>query len=534
MKILKFKESEKGKIMNESYTITKASEEAYEDLVYPSKPFYNSHIGHLEAAARIYGLTPPSATTARVLEIGCSFGGNIVTQALYYPKAQFKGIDLSVSQIEKGKEIINAMELTNIELEQKNILDIDKDFGVFDYIIVHGIYSWVPDVVKDKILEICHNNLSPKGIALISYNTYPGWKDRGTLRDIFFYANTYTNELPLLDKVQRGKAILNKLVDCMRTVPTLTNKFGNIIAATDELSQHQDYYLGHEYLEPVNDPVYLHEFVSRLNDHNLSYVGNAALSLSFIGAHNDEIAKTVRELAPDDHIVQEQCLDFLLNSTFRQTILCHSSESPNIDRTENFDKKVLESLSYEVRKLDEFLNLCKNSPIIEESFREAFNSTTYITVSDVMERLEKKVKESDSEEQLNSLKNDVYRAFAIGMVHGHFVFTVAMPPLLSYTEGETYIPERFCRYIQVLQDPQYKPYIMVGSRINEFVTTIDEVYAVIMPFFTKDATRKEIIEKIAELKPYRVLLDGTQENLEPEELFNKIVNTCQFMGYFQK
>ena len=67
-------------------------------------------------------------------------------------------------------------------------MDIDDSFGTFDYIIVHGIWSWVPDVVKDKILNICSRNLSDRGIAYVSYNTYPGWKRLEQLRDIMLYS----------------------------------------------------------------------------------------------------------------------------------------------------------------------------------------------------------------------------------------------------------------------------------------------------------------------------------------------------------
>ena len=129
------------------------------------------------AKAKIYGLDPVAPNKARVLELGASCGGNIIPQAMYYPTATFTGIDLSGVQVEHGKEIIESIGLTNVTLLEKNIMDVDKSFGTFDYIIVHGIWSWVPDMVKDKILDICSENLSSRGIAYVSlqYCT-PGWK----------------------------------------------------------------------------------------------------------------------------------------------------------------------------------------------------------------------------------------------------------------------------------------------------------------------------------------------------------------------
>ena len=145
--------------------------ESYDDFLYVSKPFSNTCITSLMAKALIYGLDPVPVEDARVLELGSSCGGNIIPQALYNPTATFTGIDLSPTQVKHGNELIESMGLKNITLLEKNIMDIDETFGTFDYIIVHGIWSWVPDVVKDKILNICSRNLSDRGIAYVSYNT---------------------------------------------------------------------------------------------------------------------------------------------------------------------------------------------------------------------------------------------------------------------------------------------------------------------------------------------------------------------------
>lgn len=162
--------------------------DSYDSFLYVSKPFSSTNINNLQAKAKMYGLTPAPIKGARVLELGASCGGNLIPQALYYPEATFTGIDLSGVQVQHGNEIIQSIGLTNVTLLEKDILDIDESFGTFDYIIVHGIWSWVPDIVKDKILSICNVNLSDNGIAYVSYNTYPGWKRLEQLRDIMLYS----------------------------------------------------------------------------------------------------------------------------------------------------------------------------------------------------------------------------------------------------------------------------------------------------------------------------------------------------------
>lgn len=155
-------------VAKDASDVIESLKNSYNELVYPSKSFGVTSVNSLEAKAKLWGLNPVPAKEARVLELGCSMGGNIIGQAVYHPEGSYVGVDLSGSQIEIGNEIIEAIELNNVKLVEQDILKIDKDFGTFDYIIVHGIWSWVPDVVKDKILEICNVNLSERGVAYIS------------------------------------------------------------------------------------------------------------------------------------------------------------------------------------------------------------------------------------------------------------------------------------------------------------------------------------------------------------------------------
>ena len=102
-----------------------------------------------------------------MLELGCASGDNLIPMALGLPNARFVGIDLSARQIEQGQRQISALRLTNIELRQYDIADVDASWGKFDYIISHGIYSWVPAPVREQLLAICRDNLAANGIAYV-------------------------------------------------------------------------------------------------------------------------------------------------------------------------------------------------------------------------------------------------------------------------------------------------------------------------------------------------------------------------------
>src|SRR3954466_10350885 len=159
----------------------------YDAIPYPTSPFRQTRPERLAAIAKQFGLTPPPAQNCRVLELGCSMGGNLIVMAQDHPESRFVGIDASSRQIADGWKTIDALGLKNIQLRQLDILDIGDDLGEFDYIISHGVYSWVPPRVQNKMLEVCQRHLAPNGVAYISYNTLPGWHIRGVVRDMMFY-----------------------------------------------------------------------------------------------------------------------------------------------------------------------------------------------------------------------------------------------------------------------------------------------------------------------------------------------------------
>ena len=94
----------------------KIVQKSYDDAPYKSKTFYYTQPGRQQMVLKLLGFKTPDLKNARVLEIGCSFGGNIIPFALENPKAEVIGIDLSSVQIEEGNRIIENLGLENIRL----------------------------------------------------------------------------------------------------------------------------------------------------------------------------------------------------------------------------------------------------------------------------------------------------------------------------------------------------------------------------------------------------------------------------------
>src|SRR5258708_28374425 len=109
--------------------------------------------------AALVGMKAAPGTRCRVLELGCARGGNIIPMALARPDSRFVGIDLSPRQIADALAVVRQLGLANVELRDIDILQVGKDFGTFDYILCHGVYSWVPPQVQERIMEVCRDNL---------------------------------------------------------------------------------------------------------------------------------------------------------------------------------------------------------------------------------------------------------------------------------------------------------------------------------------------------------------------------------------
>ncbi len=337
-----------------SKQVVKKTEESYNEVPYESFAYPKTHPSYVGAVASLFGLAPADLKTARVLEIGCAGGGNLFPQALEHPKASFTGIDLSGEQIAVANKQKEAMGLKNIEFRQQDImaLDLKKEKEKYDYIICHGVFSWVPEEVRKKILDFCSAALSPKGVAVISYNTLPGWNAVRSVREMMLYhTNRFTKPE---DKIKQSRALLEFLIE---NVPPgnvfyrgILNYERNLLVGLN------DTYLYHDHLAGVNTQFYFDDFARMAREHGLNYVGDADVFTMYLG-NMPQKAKAMLQTV-DDVIAQEQYMDFITNRRFRTSILCRQDQS--IVRTLRGDKILNYALSAVFQPIDANADLTKS------------------------------------------------------------------------------------------------------------------------------------------------------------------------------
>ena len=309
--------------MSEAVDLVRAE---YDAVPYESLAFPQSAPGQLAAIGHLFGLEVPDVPTARVLEIGCSSGGNLIPFAAGHPQARAVGIDLSPVQIDQGRRNVRALGLDNLELVHADIADMDlSGLGQFDFVICHGVYSWVPDTVQDAILAAIEALLVPTGIAYVSYNTYPGWKAKEIIRDAM-----------LMRGGGRGTpkeklAFARGMIDFLASVAPSDSVLGQALTDYRETASHtRDYYQLHEYLEAFNAPCYFLDMLERAKEHRLTYLAEATPHTMFAYNYGESVAEPLMKECGHSQVLLEQYLDFVVNRTFRQTMLVHQERAPQI------------------------------------------------------------------------------------------------------------------------------------------------------------------------------------------------------------
>ena len=195
----------------------------------------------------------------------------------------------------------------------------------FDYILLHGVFSWVSPEDQQTLLATAKSLLSESGIIYISYNTYPGWHAQMVLRDaMMLYSSQY-------EKPEEKRANIR---DGIRYFKDFFKVANNEFSAyhtkrLSALEKNPSRYLYHEFLEEHNHPLYIKDFIQNVNNEGLQYVSDALLAFDspvLLGEkRNAYISDQISDKS--DRAERLQYMDFMLNQRFRRSLLCHSSQS---------------------------------------------------------------------------------------------------------------------------------------------------------------------------------------------------------------
>ena len=513
----------------------------YSELGYKSMPFPYTTPATLEAYAALVGVSAPNPKTARVLELGATYGGNIISQALFNPDATFVGIELSQEQVEKGNEVIANAGLTNVSLIQSDIASIGSEIGTFDYIIAHGVYSWVDDGVKDALLRLIDEHLAEDGIAYISYNTYPGWHTMDEVRQLMMFSNRDKTQFNHKEKVLHGKTIGSIVGSQILKYDNLKERNSKFLGALRSVMQKDEYYVGHDHLEPNNDPVYFYQFNDHLEAHNLAYLCDADLTLSMVRSFDADIADTLDKLALNDHVAQEQYLDFMLDTTFRKSIICKAKHAESV----TYDmgnpelvnsvpmRTIINSFTYTILFNEEALAMFEND-IVRDTFQSIIKDGGQFNMIEalaIVKAANDAAKGDDA--SLEAAINALYVAMAEHIVRGGLRFLKHPHPKAYYMEGQSFVPARFTKFVKALVESGTD--IMYGATSeNEAVENLSDEDLMFMEILNKPKAKSTIVNAIK-----KNIFGGAQagqaknQTAMAEAFYAELTKRMETLGYLE-
>lgn len=288
----------------------------YDAVAYPGHSFAQTHPARLGTIAHFHGMRPAPPAAMRVLELGCGRGGNLIPMAAQYPESRFLGIDLSGDSIRKANEAVAELALTNIVFEQADILALTPEIGIFDYIIVHGVYSWVPDPVRERIIALFGTLLAPQGVAYVSYNALPGCRFRDLARDVMLFETRDIADPR--ERVRVARAALKAYAEASDP----DSYHGAILRQREkQIEDTPDSVLYHDDLNPIARPFALHEVLAAGERHGLQFLAEASFPNPY-GAAKGPAQRMLAEIPADPPLAREQALDLLIGRAFRETLLC--------------------------------------------------------------------------------------------------------------------------------------------------------------------------------------------------------------------
>lgn len=513
----------------------------YSELGYKSMPFPYTTPATLEAYAALVGISAPNPKTARVLELGATYGGNIISQALFNPDATFVGIELSQEQVEKGNEVIANAGLTNVSLIQSDIASIGSEIGTFDYIIAHGVYSWVDDGVKEALLRLINEHLAEDGIAYVSYNTYPGWHTMEEVRQLMMFSNRDKTQFNHKEKVLHGKTIGSIVGSQILKYDNLKERNSKFLGALRSVMQKDEYYVGHDHLEPNNDPVYFYQFNDHLAAHNLAYLCDADLTLSMVRSFDADIADTLDKLAPNDHVAQEQYLDFMVDTTFRKSIICKAKHAESV----TYDmgnpelvnsvpmRTIINSFTYTILFNEEALSMFEND-IVRDTFQSIIKDGGQFNMIEAL-AIVKAANDAakGDDESLEAAVNALYVAMAEHIVRGGLRFLKHPHPKAYYMEGQSFVPARFTKFVKALVESGTD--IMYGATSeNEAVENLSDEDLMFMEILNKPKAKSTIVNAIK-----KNIFGGAQagqaknQTAMAEAFYAELTKRMETLGYLE-
>ncbi|TCO73751.1 class I SAM-dependent methyltransferase [Chromatocurvus halotolerans] len=260
------------------------------------------------------GIVPPSVTNACELGFGQGVSINVHAAA---GAARWYGTDFNPAQAGYARSLAAAAgspaALHDEAFEQFCQRD---DLPEFDFIALHGIWSWISDTNRQHIVDLLARRLRVGGVLYISYNTQPGWAAFAPLRHLL-HAHAETLAAPgrnIEDRIGDAIGFAERLMD---TNPAYARANPQIAERLKKLREQNRQYLAHEYFNASWQPMHVDTLADWLAPARLTFACSAH-PLDTVDSINltDDQQQLLRDIP--DPLLRESTRDFMVNQQFRR------------------------------------------------------------------------------------------------------------------------------------------------------------------------------------------------------------------------
>ncbi|RYE53021.1 MAG: methyltransferase domain-containing protein, partial [Rhizobiaceae bacterium] len=235
----------------------------------------------LDMCVRLNGFIPPRRGPEgqfRYLDLGTGQGFGLCLLAAANPQGEFLGIDFLPEHIAHAEALADMAGLTNVRFVEADFNDLaatwPDDFGKFDYVVMHGIYSWIPDQVRRSVIACLAHSTRPGALVYNSFNTPPGWQGLTAFQHVTRRLKETTGKT--------GKAVLDEsfgLFDkLIENNASLFKVMPNLKSRIDAVKKQKSAYAIQEYLNESWHPLWHSQVARDMAQVKLDHVGTATIA----------------------------------------------------------------------------------------------------------------------------------------------------------------------------------------------------------------------------------------------------------------
>lgn len=251
----------------------------------------------------------------RYLDLGCGQGVSLIHMAALHPDAQFVGVDFIPEHIAHGRDLAKRAGIQNILFIEGDFAELAKEahlLGEFDYVIAHGITTWVSPEVREALFKLSSSTLKPGGLMYNGYNTYPGWLEMAPFQHL---VSLFTNKSNGKNSIQLAKKFFKAMHDAKSPIYEHFPKLSDRLDKLDDLNLS---YLMQEYNNKYWAPVYSDQMLSTARNYKLNYVGSVDLVENYDVFIPPALLNIIN--SEEDVIQRESIRDSVLATGFRRDV----------------------------------------------------------------------------------------------------------------------------------------------------------------------------------------------------------------------